>query len=104
MGMEFTNNPASSKRVLLPLEPDFSNMYDSNVVVELPTTTGDRTTDKLLRLPSLDIFSGGISLEININPRRGGDVDPLLHSPLRDLHLQTPQKKQKVRKIQTFSQ
>ena len=47
-----------------------------------PTTTGDRMTDKLLRLPSLDIFPGGISLEININPRREGDVDHLFTSSL----------------------
>ena len=34
MGMEFTNN--NSKRVLLPLEPDFSNMSDPRVVIEPP--------------------------------------------------------------------
>ena len=34
MGMEFTNNPASSKRVLLPLEPDFINMSDPSLIVE----------------------------------------------------------------------
>ena len=42
MGMEFTNN--NSKRVLLPLETDLSNMSDPNVAIDL-TTTGDRTTD-----------------------------------------------------------
>ena len=52
------------------------------------TTTGDRTTDKFLRHPSLEGFPGGISLEININRRRG-DVDRLLHPTLRGLHLQT---------------
>ena len=36
MGIEFTNNPASSKRVLLPLESDFSNMSDLSVIVEPP--------------------------------------------------------------------
>ena len=36
MGMEFTNNQASSKRVLLPLEPDFSNMSNPSVIVEPP--------------------------------------------------------------------
>ena len=37
MGMEFTNNTANnSKRVLLPLEPDFSNMSDPSVVIEPP--------------------------------------------------------------------
>ena len=36
MGMEFTNNPASSKRVLLPLEPDLSNMSYPSVIVEPP--------------------------------------------------------------------
>ena len=44
--------------------------------------------DKLLRLPSLDIFPGGISQEMNINLRTG-DVDRLLHPPLQGLHLQT---------------
>ena len=53
------------------------------------TTIGDQTTDKFLRLPSLEGFPGGISLEININPRRGGDVDRLRHPSLRGLHLQT---------------
>ena len=36
MCMEFTNNSTSSKRVLLPLELDFSNMSDPSVVVEPP--------------------------------------------------------------------
>ena len=36
MGMEFTNNPATSKRVLLPLEPDFSSMSDPSVILEPP--------------------------------------------------------------------
>ena len=86
MGMEFTNNPASARRVLLSLELDLSNMSDWQQ--NRPTTSGDRTTDKLLRLPSLNVLPEGISLEININPRRGGDVDCLLHPPLRGLHLQ----------------
>ena len=34
MSIEFTNN--NSKRVLLPLEPDFSNMSDPNVVIKPP--------------------------------------------------------------------
>ena len=63
-----------------------------------PTTTGDRMTDKLLRLPSLDIFPGGISLEININPRREGDVDHLLHPPFLGMHLQTLTKEAESRK------
>ena len=53
-----------------------------------PITAGDRTTDKL-RLPSLDICPGGIRLKLNIEVRRGGDVDRLLHPPLLDLHLLT---------------
>ena len=80
-----TNN--NSKRVLLPLEPDFSNTSDPSVVIEPPDNSW--TTDKLYRLPSLDVFPGGISLEVNINPRRGGDVDRPLHPPLLGLHLQT---------------
>ena len=53
------------------------------------TTTGDRTTNKPNRLPSLYIFPEGTNLERNISPRRGGDVDCLLHPPLLSLHLQT---------------
>ena len=34
MGVEFTNN--NSKRVLLPLELDFSDMSDPSVVIEPP--------------------------------------------------------------------
>ena len=34
--MEFTNNQTSSNRVLLLLEPDFSNMSDPSVVMEPP--------------------------------------------------------------------
>ena len=77
-------------------------MSDPNVVIEPSDKTGDRTTDRLYRLPSLDVFPGGISLEVNINPRRGEDVD--LHPPLLGLHLQTLATKQKVKKIQKFSQ
>ena len=32
---------------------------------------------------------GGISIEININLRKGGDVDRSLHPPPLNLHLQT---------------
>ena len=66
------------------------------------TTTGDQTTDKLYRLPSLDVFPGWINLEVNISPRRGGDIDRPLHPPLLGLHLQTLAKKQKVKKILTY--
>ena len=52
----------------------------------LPILTGDWTTDKL-RLPSLVVYPGGISLKVNIRIRRGGDIDRLLHPPLLDLHL-----------------
>ena len=60
----------------------------------LPTTTGDWTTD-FSRLPSLDVLPGGISLEINTKARRGGDVDRPLHPSLRGLHLQTRRRKSK---------
>ena len=36
MGIEFTNNPTSSKGVLLPLEPGFNSMSDPSFVVEPP--------------------------------------------------------------------
>ena len=62
------------------------------------TTTGDKTTDKLYRLPSLDIFPGWINLEVNISPRRGGDIDHPLHPPLLGLHLQTPAKETESQK------
>ena len=66
-----------------------------------PITTGDRTTDKL-RLPSLVICPGGISLKLNIEVRRGGDVDCLLHPPLLDLYLLTLAKKAEDRKDQNI--
>ena len=31
-------NPSSSSKILLPLEPDFSKMSDPSVVIELPNT------------------------------------------------------------------
>ena len=34
--MEFTNNQSNVKRVLLPLEPDFSNMSNPSVILEPP--------------------------------------------------------------------
>ena len=89
MGMEFTNNPTSSKRVLLSWNRALVVCPTPVLSWNRPTTTGDRTTDKFLRLPSLDVFLERISLEIYINPRRGGDVDRLLLPPLRGLHLQT---------------
>ena len=66
------------------------------------TTNGDRTTDKLYRLPSLDVFPRGISLEVNINPRRGGDVERPLHPPLLGLHLQTLAKEAESQKDPNF--
>ena len=79
----------TQKRVLLPLEPDFSNMSDPSVVIEPPVNNWRSDNDKLHRLLSLDVFLGGISLEVNIFPRRGGDVNCPLHPPLLGLHLQT---------------
>ena len=86
MGMEFTNN--NSKGVLLPLELNFSNLSDPNVVIEPPDNNWRSDNRQIYRLPSLDVFPGGISLEININPRRGGDVDCPLYLPLLGLLLQ----------------
>ena len=34
--MEFTNNQSNAKRVLVPLEPDFSNMSNPSVILEPP--------------------------------------------------------------------
>ena len=59
MGMEFTNNQATSKRVLLPLEPDFSYMSNPSVIVEPPPPPDNSWRSDKLRLPSLDIFPGG---------------------------------------------
>ena len=39
--------------------------------------------------PGGNSIPGAMSLEKNINPRRGGDVDRPLHPPLLGLHLQT---------------
>ena len=89
MGMEFTNNSASSKKVYYPWNRTLVICPIPVLSWNCPKTTRDRTTDKFLRLPSMEGFQGGVSLEININPRRGGDVDRLLHPPLRCLHLQT---------------
>ena len=89
MGIELTNN--NNK---LPLEPDFSNMSDPDVVIACRTTNGDRTTD-FADFP-LWTYSRGISLEININLRKGGDIDRSLHSPPLNQHLQTFTEKQKV--------
>ena len=88
---------AWSSLVIQLAEKEFCYPWNQTLVVcpipvlswNRPTTAGDRTTDKLLRLPSLDEFPGEISLEININPSRGGDVDRPLHPPLPGLHLQT---------------
>ena len=82
IGMEFTNNQANAKRVLLPLEPDFSNMSDPSVIVE-PLNNNWRSDNRQAHSP-LDICPGGISLKVNIEVRRGGEVDRLLHPPLRD--------------------
>ena len=34
MGMEFSNNQASSKRIFLPLELDLNNMSNPSVILE----------------------------------------------------------------------
>ena len=84
MGMEFTTNRANlgseqsfrhevqnpannSKRVLLPLETDFSNMSDPSIIIEPPGNNW-RSDLEFHRLPSLDVFPGGIILEVNISP------------------------------------
>ena len=53
-------------------------MSDPNVVIE-PSDNKWRLDNRLCRLPSHDVFPGGVSLEVNINLRRGGDVDRPLH-------------------------
>ena len=100
MGMEFTNNQASSKRVLLPLEPDFSDMSDPSVIVEPPDNNW-RSHNRQAQTSLCGIFPGGISLKVNINLRRGGDVDRLLHPPLQDLTLTREAEDQKDPKILT---
>ena len=99
MDMELTNN--NNK---LPLEPDFSNMSDPNVVIKCQTTNGDRTNirqqmeigQQTLQTSLSGRIPGGISLEVNINLRKGEDVDCSLHPPPLNLHLQTFAEKQKV--------
>ena len=88
---EVQNPTNNSKRVLLPLEPDFSNMSDPSVVIELPDNLeiGQQTDFPVV------IFPEGISLERKHKSmkrrrrRRSGDVDRLLHPPLLGVHLQT---------------
>ena len=71
------------------LEPDFSNMSESSEVVEPPDNNWRSDNRQFSQTSSLDVFPGGISLETNTNLRNGGDVDRILHAPLRGLHLQT---------------
>ena len=61
----------------------------SDMSSSLLATTGDRTIDKLQRLPFLDLSPGGTSPEGNISLRRGGDIDHHLPPPLLGHHLQT---------------
>ena len=75
-------------------------MSDPSVVIKLPGNNW-RSDNKLYTLPSLDIFPGGISLEVNINPRRGGNLDYPLH-PLLGLHLQTLTKEAESQKDPNF--
>ena len=57
------------------------------------TTTGGQTITMIItekfRLPSLVGDPGGISLDTNIDQRRGGYGDQPLHPPLQILHLKT---------------
>ena len=54
-------------------------MSDPNVVMEI----GQQTSQTSLSGP----IQGRISLEVNINLRRGGDVDCSQHPPPLDMHL-----------------
>ena len=79
----------TQKEFYYSLEPDLVICLIPVLLSNRLATTGDPTIDKLYTLPSLDVFPGGIKLEVNINPRRGGDLDYPLHPPLLGLHLQT---------------
>ena len=76
----FSNEPqnsATSNRILLPLEPDFSQMSDPSTIID-PSSNTWKSTD---RHTSQTREVGEISLKENTNLRRGEDIDHLL-SPL----------------------
>ena len=67
-------------------------MSNPSVVIEPPGNNwrSDNNNDNYkFRLPSLVRDPGGISLETNIDQRRGGDGDQPLHPPLQLFHLPT---------------
>ena len=92
----------TQKEFYYPLEPDLVICLIPVLLSNCLATTGDQTTNKLYTLPSLDVFPGGISLEVNINPRRGGNLDYPLHPPLLGLHLQILTKEAESHKDPNF--
>ena len=98
--MEFTNNQSNAKRVLLPLEPDFSNMSNPSVILEPPNNDW-RSDNRQAQTPLSGHMSRRDQLKLNIEVRRGGDVDRLLH-PLLDLYPLTLAKTAEDRKDQNI--
>ena len=77
-------------------------MSDPSIIIEPPDNNW-RSDNRQVSQTSL---SGCISRrdqsKVNISPRRGGDVDPLLHLPLVGLHLQTLTKEAESQKDPTI--
>ena len=86
-GVEFTSKQQSTPRLLLPMEPGFSNMPNPSVVI-----TGGWTTSDNIRHLSLVGDPAGISLKKEIDIRRGRDEDRPLHHPSYPIHLLTLQR------------
>ena len=70
-------NSSTSKRVLLPLEPDFSQMSEPSINIARPSNTCVRVTGTHL----LGVVEE-ICLKLNARQRRGEDTDLLLPSLL----------------------
>ena len=69
-GIGFTNNNSKKNFITSSQRCNWSVWQQQDI--------GQQT----FRFPSLVVFPGEIALEVNINPRRGGDIDRSLHPPL----------------------
>ena len=91
-GAEFTSKQPSSSRVLLPLEPDFSNMSDPSVAIELPSNnwrSDNYNNNENYRQNQTSLSGRRSKRDQSREKQRGGDRDRPLHPPLQLIHLQT---------------
>ena len=95
--MEFTNNQSNVKRVLLPLEPDFSNMSDPSVILEQPNN-GWRSDNRQAQTP----LSGHIRRDQSKSKYTSKKRRRRLYPPLLDLYLLTLAKRAEDRKDQNI--